>query len=180
MEPKKSQGPRRAVLVASAAILVAVLVGSAYFLRDESARSVGASSSPATSKLRPLFERCNQEPSLEVVEGLTRITCTSQSHPAFMVYSDADGDRIVRAGLMVPMPGGEQQRAERKLVGLELFSLMAGVDAETFLPAELVADIGIRETRFTREGWEYATQPMANVGLVFTVLPASEAAESRN
>jgi hypothetical protein len=79
----------------------------------------------------------------------------------------------VRAGLMVPMYGRAEDLTERKLVGLEMFSLMAGQPAESFLTPEMVADIGVRTTRVLREGLAYGTQPMANVGLVFTVTPAA-------
>lgn len=171
MESKKSQGPSRAVLVSSALVLCAVLLGAAYFLRDEIESPMGATSSPAASTLQPLFERCEGEPSTEVVDGLTRTTCTSQRHPAFMVYQDVNRSAIVRAGVMVPLYGRQEELAERKLVGLELFSLMAGEPASSFLPPEMLADIGVRATRFMREGHAYATQPMANVGLVFTVTP---------
>ena len=74
---------------------------------------------------------------------------------------------------MVPLYGRTQMLEERKLVGLELFSLIAGVPADSFLPPEQLAELGTRETRFVREGLVYRTQPMASVGLVFTVTPAS-------
>lgn len=180
MESKKSQGPSRAVLVGSAAIVCAVLVGATYFLRDENARSTSGRSSPATSTLQPLFERCDAEPGVEVVEGLTRTTCTAQEHPAFMIYSDADGDVIERAGLMVPMHGRPGQLAERTLVGLEMFSLIAGAPAETFLSPEVIADIGVRETRVVHDSLVYVTQPIANVGLVFSVLHAPADSDPQN
>ena len=173
MESKKSQGPSRATLVSSAVVVCAVLVGAAYFMRDEGVTTVVAPSSPAASALQPLFERCEGEPNVEVVDGLTRTTCTSQTHPAFMVYQDVNDSVIVRAGLMVPMYGRAEDLTERKLVGLEMFSLMAGQPAESFLTPEMVADIGVRTTRVLREGLAYGTQPMANVGLVFTVTPAA-------
>jgi hypothetical protein len=180
MESKKSQGPSRAVLVSSAVVLCAVLVGAAYFLRDEGTPIMGAPSSPAASTLQPLFERCDGEPSVEVVDGLTRTTCTSRQHPAFMVYQDVTASVIVRAGLMVPMHGRQGQLAERTLTGLELFSLMAGETTESFLPPESVADIGVRATRVVREGLAYETQPVANVGLIFTVTPAALAPDAKN
>ena len=111
---------------------------------------------------------------MEVVDGLTRTMCTSRKHPAYMIYVDADGDALERAGLMVPMHRKRQAREERKLVGLEMFSLIAGAPAESFLPPEQLADIGARATRFTHEGLVYETQPMANVGLVFSVNHAPE------
>ena len=172
MDGKKSQGPSRATLATSAMVVCAVLVGAAYFMRDESTSIVGAPSSPAASTLQPLFDRCTGERSTEVVDGLSRTTCTSQTHPAFMVYQDANDSVIVRAGVMVPLHGRSEELAERKLVGLELFGLMAGEPADSFLPPEAMADIGVRGTRIMREGLAYETQPMANVGLVFTVSPA--------
>jgi len=172
MNGKKSQGPSRVTLATSAMVLCAVLVGVAYFMRDESTSIVGAPSSPAASALQPLFDRCTGERSTEVVDGLNRTTCTSQTHPAFMVYQDANDSVIVRAGVMVPLHGRSEDLAERKLVGLEMFGLMAGEPADSFLPPEAVADIGVRSTRIMREGLAYETQPMANVGLVFTVGPA--------
>ena len=180
MESKKSQGPSRAVLVSSAVVLCAVLVGAAYFLRDEGAPIVGAPSSPAASALQPLFERCDGEPSVEVVDGLTRTTCTSRQHPAFMVYQDVNAEVIVRAGLMVPMHGQQGQLAERTLVGLQLFSLMAGEAADSFLPPETINEIGKRPTRVAREGLAYETQPVANVGLIFTVTLAGLTPDAEN
>jgi len=168
------------MLVTSAVVLCAVLVCAAYFMRDESASIVGAAESPAASTLQPLFERCEGEPSVEVVDGLTRTTCTSQTHPAFMVYQDANDSVIVRAGLMVPLYGREQDLAERKLVGLEMFTLMAGEPVDTFLPPAAMADIGVRATRVTRKGLAYSTQPIANVGLIFTVLPTAADSEADN
>lgn len=173
MESEKSQGPSRAVLISSAVILCAVLVGAAYFMGDETEAIPVAASSPAASTLQPLFERCEGEPSVEVVEGLTRTTCTSRTHPAFMIYQDANDSVIIRAGVMVPMYGRSGELAERTLVGLEMFGLMAGVPAESFLSPETMAEIGVRPTRLAREGLDYRTQPMANVGLVFTVAPVS-------
>jgi len=180
METKKSQGPSRATLVASSAVLCAVLLGAAYFLRDESVAMIGAASSPAASALQPLFDRCEGEPSIEVVNGLTRTTCTSQTHPAFMVYQDANDVVIVRAGVMVSLHGRPGDLAERKLVGLEMFGLMAGEPADSFLPPEMVADIGVRGTRVMRGGLAYETQPMANVGLLFTVTPVTVASAPNN
>ena len=172
MEPKKPQGPGRATLLVSAVVLCVVLIGAAYLMRDESMQVEVTASLPAASTLQPLFDRCGGEPSTEVVDGLTRTTCTSQSHPAFMVYQDANAEVIVRAGLMVPMYGKDQQYEERKLLGLELFSLVSGMPVETLLEPEVLADVGVAATRTVRDGLVYQTQPMANVGLVFTVMPA--------
>lgn len=180
MDAKKSQGPSRTVLVASAVVLCAVLVGAAYFLRDESKRAEPAASAPAASALKPLFDRCEGEPSVEIVDGLTRTTCTNQAHPAFMVYQDANEHVIVRAGLMVPMYGLETLYEERKLLGLELFTLMAGVPSETFIGPDVMSQIGVTTTRVIREGLVYQTQPMANIGLIYTVAPEPVSTESGN
>ena len=170
MASQESQGLSRISLVASAALLCVVLVGAAVFFRDESPPARGRPLSPAPSVLQPLLNRCGEAPTVEVLEGFVRRTCTGREHPVFMLYVDTSGDVVERAGLMVPMPGRPQELEERKLVGLELFSLVAGVPAESFLPPEVLADIGARETRIVRDGLVYMTQPMANVGLVFSVL----------
>ena len=180
MEPKESQGPSRTTLLVSVVVLCVALVGVAYFLRDESHRVEVSASLPAASTLQPLFDRCEGEPGTEVVDGLKRTTCTSRSHPAFMVYQDATADVIVRAGIMVPLYGNDQQLEERKLVGLEMFSLVAGVPVETFLQPEVLADVGVSMTRVVHEGLVYQTQPMANVGLVFTVMAEPEAHDTEN
>lgn len=173
MDTKKSQGPSRAVLAASAVVLCTVLVIIAQFLRDEEQRPEPAASSPASSTIQPLFDRCTGEPSTEVVDGLDRRLCTSQDHPAFMVYLDSDAGQVVRTGLMVPMYGREELRIERNELGLELFRLMAGAPVDTFMSPELLAQIGVSDTRVEREGLVYQTRPMANVGLVFSVFPTS-------
>lgn len=161
-------------------MLCVVLVGSAYLSRRATPPPRSGVSSPAASVLQPLFERCDEEPTVEAVDGIQRTTCTMRQHPTFMIYSDVSGEAIERAGLMVPMHGRAQQYEERKLVGLELFTLMAGVPAESFLPADQLANIGAEETRFTREGLVYLTLPLANVGLVFTVMHASDEKTSQN
>lgn len=171
MESKKPQGPSRAVLIASAIVLCLVLVGAAIFLRDEGARPGAGRRFPAASALQPLFERCDDTPTVEAVDGFTRTSCKTQTHPAFMIYSDADGDVLVRAGLMVPMQGRAEELGERAAVGLEMFSLFAGEPAESFLPSDSLAAIGVRETRFDRNGWIFRTQPMGNISLVFSVIP---------
>jgi hypothetical protein len=180
MDTKKSQGPSRAVLAVSAVVLCALLIGAALFLRDENKAPKPAASSPAASTIQPLFDRCTGEPSNEVVDGLDRTTCTSQDHPAFMVYLDSHDGTVVRAGLMVPMYGREEDRIERNEVGLELFRLMAGAPAETFMAPDLLAQIGVTETRVERGGLVYQTRPMANVGLVFAVFPVSSGAALEN
>jgi hypothetical protein len=181
MKSDKPQGPSRAALVGSALLLSAALVGVAYFRHDDpKGVDAAVATSPAASTLQPLFARCTGTPNVEVVDGATRTTCTETGHPSFMVYQDVSDDAIRRAGLMVPMYGRQQQLEERKLLGLELFSLFAGAPAESFLPPEQLAVVGVQETRFTREGWVYVTQPMANVGLVFSVIRASDQVAREN
>ncbi len=180
MDAKKSRGPSRSVLVAGAVASCAVLVGAAYFLWNETQRPKPAASAPAASALQPLFDQCEGEPSVEIVDGLTRTTCTNQTHPAFMIYQDADERAIVRAGLMVPTHGLQSLYEERKLVGLELFSLMAGAPAETFLRPEVMSQIGVSETRVVREGLVYQTSAIADIGLIFTVAPEPAPTEPTN
>lgn len=170
MKSQESPVPSRASLIASAAFICVVLAGAAVFFRDESPPPRDARLSPAPAALQPLLRRCGETPKVEVLDGVTRRTCTGREHPVFMLYVDTSGDVVQRAGLMVPMPGRRQELEERKLVGLELFSLVAGVPAESFLPPDMLAEIGTRETRIVRDGLVYMTQPMANVGLVFSVL----------
>ena len=174
MESKKSQGPRRAVFVGGAAIACMLLGVVVYLSRGDAPSNAPRRSSPAASTIQPLFARCDEEPSVKIVEGFTRTVCTRREHPSYMIFQDALGNVIERTGLMVPMYGRPQQFAERKLVGLELFSLVAGTSAEEFLPSDQLADIGVRETRFARDGLVYVTQPMASVGLVFSVIPQTE------
>jgi len=80
-----------------------------------------------------------------------------------------DGDQIERASMLVPLGGTMNQLLDRMLVGLEMFGLVAGVRADLFLPKEYMDAIGTSETRLVYQGRLYITQPIANLGLMFSV-----------
>lgn len=173
-ERKKSQGPRHAVVGASALVLCAVLVGVAYWLRVDAGPAGAGTSSLATSKLHPLYERCEEGLSHDVFDGHSRTRCSSKAHPAFMLEVIEDGDQIKRASMLVPLGGTMNQLLDRMLVGLEMFGLVAGVSADAFLPKEYTDLIGTAETNLVYQGRVYLTQPVANVGLIFLVTPEAD------
>jgi hypothetical protein len=182
MKLKKSPGPSLATVAATAALLFAVLGGAAYFLRDDgeeagSEQHTSATTMPAeagaASALEALVERCEEGSTEDVGGGRTRTRCTVRAHPAFMMEVIAKGDEVERASLMVPLRGSGDKLLERTLVGLELFSLVAGAEADVFLPKEYLDAIGRSETRFVFQGRLYMTEPIANVGLIFGVMPES-------
>jgi len=84
-----------------------------------------------------------------------------------------DGEDIERANMLVPLSGTMNQLLDRMLLGLEMFGLVAGVDADVFLPKEYMESIGTSETSLVYQGRLYITQPLANVGLMFSVTPAA-------
>jgi hypothetical protein len=189
MKLKKSQRPSLATVAASAVLLCAVLVGAAYFLRDDgavvkeeqsAATTWAPSEAAAASTLEALLERCEEGSNEDAGGGRTRTRCTVRKHPSFMMEVIGTGDEVERASLMVPARGNVNKVLERMLVGLELFSLVSGADAEAFLPKEYLDAIGISETRFVFEERLYMTQPIANVGLVFVVMPESEVPAGEN
>ena len=171
MKSEKSQGRYRNAALIGIVVLTTIATGVALFLWKQRAPKELDWPSPATSTLRPLLERCDVEPRVEVVDGLTRTTCTAREHPTFMIFYDADDGALRTVGLMVPMHTDPEQLAERTPVGFQMFSLVAGEPAESFLPATLQANVGARETSFTRDARVYATRPMGGVGLVFSVTP---------
>jgi hypothetical protein len=186
MEFNKSQGPRLAVVAGSAALLCALLVGSAYFLRDDGADAGGgtdaAGGTPtsatwtpkdavAASLLEPVIARCEEGSNEDVGGGRTKTRCTARAHPAFMLEVIGKGDEVERASLMVPMKGDMNKLLDRILVGVELFSLVAGTQADAFLSREYLDTIGTGETKTIFQGRMYMTQPIANVGLIFGVMP---------
>jgi hypothetical protein len=65
-------------------------------------------------------------------------------------------------------------------VGLELFGLVAGTKADVFLPRDYLDAMGTSETSFVFQGRVYITQPIANVGLLFVVMPEAADSESEN
>ncbi len=176
----KSQGPRLATVAVSAALVCVVLAGAAYLLRDDVAETgveepASATWTPedavAASILGPVVARCEEGSNEDIGSGRTKTRCTVKRHPAFMLEVIGQGDEVERASLMVPMAGDMNQLLDRMLVGLELFSLVAGTQADTFLPKEFLDAIGTGETRAVFQGRLYMTRPVAGVGLVFAVLP---------
>lgn len=177
MEPKKSQGPSRVAVAGSAVVVCAVLIGASYWLRDDSPQATGEPSPLAASKLQTLYDRCDGGPTEDVVDGRTRTRCETRAHPAFMMEVIGDGDEIESAKMLVPLRGSMNQLLDRMLVGLEMFGLVAGVRADRFLPKEYMDAIGTSKTSLVFEERVYTTQPVANVGLVFSVTPPGAEAE---
>lgn len=175
-ERKKSQGPSLAVVAASAVVLCAVLVGAAYWLRDDGQPATEEPTPLAASTLQSLYARCEDGPNQEVVDGRALTRCTCKTHPAFMMEVSGDGDEIESVSMLVPMGGTMNQLLDRMLVGLDMFGLVAGVRADLFLPKDYMESIGTSETSLVYQARVYSTQPIANVGLMFSVSP--EDAES--
>ena len=173
-ERKKSRGPSHAVVAASALVFCAVLVGAAYWFRMDAGPAPVGTASLATSKLHSFYERCEGGPSRDVVDGRPRTRCASKAHPAFMMEVIGEGDDIERANMLVPQSGTMNQLLDRMLVGLEMFGLVAGVRADLFLPREYMDSIGTTETSLVYQGRVYRTQPVANLGLVFSVAPEGD------
>lgn len=180
MEPKKSQGPSRIVVAASAALLCAVLLGASYFLRDEGQDAASGLTPPATSKLQVFLNRCEDGPTHEAFEGRMRTRCLVRTHPAFMLELMGNGDELDSAKMMVPMHGDKAQYRERRELGIELFSAIAGTDANAFLPVEFRDALGVSRASFEFEGRTYTSVPMANVGLVFDVGAPVAASSAQN
>ncbi len=180
MERKKSQGPSHAVVGASALVFCAVLVGAAYWFRVDPGPAAVGTATLATSKLHSFYERCEGGPSHEVVDGRLRTHCANKEHPAFMLEVIEDGDQFERANMLVPLRGTMNQLLDRMLVGLEMFGLVAGVRADLFLPKEYMDSIGTTETILVYQGRVYRTQPVANLGLVFSVAPEGDESAPSN
>lgn len=183
MESKKSQGPSRAMVAGSAALLCVLLVAVSYFLRDDGQEATGEHSPPVASTapvLAPLLGRCDEVSTEDAGKGLTRTRCAAKKHPAFMMEAIGEGGEIEKASLMVPMSGTMNKVLDRTLVGLEMFGLVAGVQPEVFLPKDYLDAIGTSETSFVYQGRLYMTQPVANVGLVFAVMPEPAASAADN
>jgi hypothetical protein len=183
MELKKSQGPSLATVAGSAALLCVLLVAVSYFFRDDGQGATGGQSpptAPAASTLQPLLDRCEEGSTEDAGEGRTRTRCAAKKHPAFMMEAIDEGGEIETASLMVPMGGTMNKVLDRTLVGLEMFGLVAGVQPEVFLPKDYLDAIGTSETSFVYQGRLYMTQPVANVGLVFAVMPEPAASAAEN
>ena len=194
MEPKKSQGPSRAVVAGSAAFFCVLLVGAAFFSRDVSPDAVGEQATPAASEtsgfvvtgapapstLKPILDRCEEGFSEDAGDGRTRTRCTAKKHPAFMMELISEGDEVERASMLVPLRGTMSEVLERQQAGLDLFGLVAGAEADVFLPREFLDAMGTSETRFVFQGRMYVTQPIPKVGLIFLVVPEGEASAAGN
>jgi hypothetical protein len=174
MEPRKSQRPGLAVMAGSAVLLCLVLVGIAYLFRVRSQSADGEQGSLATSRLQWILTRCEGAPVADLVDGRERLRCGNKSHPAFMLEVTGTGDDVYSAGMMVPMRGSVTELQDRIQLGLEMFGLIAGVQAEVFLPRDYIDAIGTREISFAFEGRSYVTEPVANVGLLFVVRPGAD------
>ena len=172
-ERKKSRGPSHAVVGAGALVFCAILVGAAYWFRVDAGPAAVGTATFATSKLHSFYERCEGGPSRDVVDGRSRTRCASKAHPAFMMEVIGEGDDIERANMLVPLGGTMNQLLDRMLLGLEMFGLVAGVGADVFLPKEYMESIGTSETSLVYQGRLYITQPLAEVGLMFSVTPAA-------
>jgi hypothetical protein len=173
MEPKKSQGPGLAKIAGSAVLVCLVLVGAAYLFKDRSQPTSGEEGSLATSRLQWILSRCEEAPAVDLVDGRERLRCGNKSHPAFIIEVTGTGEDVYSAGMMVPMRGSVAKLDDRIQLGLEMFGIVAGTQAEVFLPSDYIDAIGTRETSFAFEGRSYVTQPVANVGLLFLVRPGA-------
>ncbi len=168
-ERKTSQGPSHATVAASALLVFAVLIGAAYWLGTEGEPTTAEPSALATSTLRALYERCEGGPSHDFFDGRSRARCNSRTHPAFMMEVIGDGEEIERANMLVPLGGTMSQVLDRMLVGLEMFGMVAGVRADLFLPKQYMDAIGTSKTSLVYQGRVYRTEPIPNVGLMFSV-----------
>ena len=177
------------MVAGSAAFFCVLLVGAAYFFRDVSPDAVasrrllrllrppgcsprGRRAFDAQADSRPLRGGFSEDAG----DGRTRTRCTAKKHPAFMMELISEGDEVERASMLVPLRGTMSEVLERQQVGLDLFGLVAGAEADVFLPREFLDAMGTSETRFVFQGRMYVTQPIPKVGLMFVVVP--EGAES--
>jgi hypothetical protein len=180
MEPKKSQGPSLSTVAGSAVLLCIVLVGVAYFLRDDRQQGTGEQSPPAASTLRAILARCEEGPTEDILDGRTRTRCAAQAHPAFLIEVIGDGEEIDSAKMLMPMQGTTSQVLDRILLGLEMFGVVAGLRADAFLPKEYLDAIGTSKTSLVFQGRVYSTQPIPNVGLIMAVTPADADSAPKN
>jgi hypothetical protein len=180
MKSKKSQGPSPVTVAGSAVFFCVVLVGAAYFFRDDSQQAGSEQSLPAASTLHTILSRCEEQSTEDAEDGGIRTRCTARKHPAFMIEVRSVGDQVEAVSMLVPMGGTTDQLLDRMGLGLELFGLMAGVEADAFLPKEYMDAIGSSETSLVFQGRVYTTQPIPNVGLVFAVIPEDAVPASKN
>jgi hypothetical protein len=180
MEPKKLRGPALAKIAGSAVLVCVVLIGVAYFLIGDGQQVTGEQSDPAASTLHGILARCDEGPTEDIVAGRTRTRCTTKAHPAFMIEVIGEGEEIESANMLVPMRGTMNQLLDRMLLGLEMFGVVAGLQADAFLPKEYLDAIGTSKTSLVFQGRVYTTQPIANVGLMFSVTPVEADTATNN
>jgi hypothetical protein len=177
MQPEKSQGPSRAIVAGSAVVVCAVLIGAAYFLRDDRPEQA----SPLTaSSLGVILARCEEGPTQDVVDGRTRTRCSTETHPEFLIEVIGSGDEIDSAKMLVPMRGSTNDILDRILFGLEMFGAIAGTQPDAFLSKEYLDAIGTSKTSMVFQGRLYSTGPIPNVGLIFAVTPPDEESAPEN
>jgi len=97
-----------------------------------------------------------------------------------MIEVIGEGEEIESANMLVPMRGTMNQLLDRMLLGLEMFGVVAGLQADAFLPKEYLDAIGTSKTSLVFQGRVYTTQPIANVGLMFSVTPVEADTATNN
>jgi len=177
MEPEKSQGPSRAVVAGSAVVVCAVLIGAAYFLRDDRQQQP----SPVTASwLDAIIARCDEGPTHDIVDGRVRTRCSTDTHPAFLIEVIGSGDEIDSAKMLVPKRGSTNDILDRILFGLEMFGAIAGARPETFLSKEYLDAVGLSKTGVVFQGRLYSTGPIPEVGLILAVTPPDDESAPAN
>jgi hypothetical protein len=154
MQPKKSQGPSRATVAGSAVVVCAVLIGAAYFLRDDSQQQPWPVKTPW---LDAILARCDEGPTHDLVDGRVRTRCSTDTHPAFLI-----------------------DILDRILFGLEMFGAIADARPESFLSKEYLDAVGLSKTGVVFQGRLYSTGPIPEVGLIFAVTPPDQDSASAN
>jgi hypothetical protein len=177
MQPKKSQGPSRATVAGSAVVVCAVLIGAAYFLRDDSQQQPWPVKTPW---LDAILARCDEGPTHDLVDGRVRTRCSTDTHPAFLIEVIGSGGKIDSAKMLVPMRGSTNDILDRILFGLEMFGAIADARPESFLSKEYLDAVGLSKTGVVFQGRLYSTGPIPEVGLIFAVTPPDQDSASAN
>ena len=177
---KKKHGPKRTTVAASAVGLCALLVGVSYFLGGDSQPIAAEPSRPAISPLQSILDRCEERSTEDLGNSRTRTRCTVEEHPAFMLEIIGHSGKLEAISMLVPTGGTPDRARERTQLGLEMFSAIAGAQADTFLSKEYIDAIGTSQTNMVFQNRLYRTQPVANAGVVFAVTPPNFSLESEN
>jgi len=177
MQPKKSQGPSRATIAGSAVLVCAVLVGAAYFLRDDRQQQPSPVIAPW---LDAIVARCEEGPTHDIIDGRVRTRCATETHPAFLIEVIGSGDETDSAKMLVPMRGSTNDILDRILFGLDMFGAIAGARPETFLSKEYLDAVGLSKTGVVFQGRLYSTGPIPEVGLILAVTPPDDDSASAN